>query len=145
MFKYRKSFLYLLTIIFVILTIIEMVMYFFTNSNLFGLIYLLLNFFILFLLIPTTFNYKNNYSNVRLSKFIMIIVLGMFSSYLLLYLVNVSMNYIDSSSNYSDSIFLIKNILKPFIYLGFTTLTLREAKVYTKLLNYLKKNNKSAQ
>ena len=83
MFKIRKYFLYILSIVYIILTLIEFIKYLSVDSNLFGLIYMIINLLILFLLIPTAYNYKNNYSKIRFSKFATIIILGLFNSYVL--------------------------------------------------------------
>lgn len=140
MFKIRKYFLYILSIIYVILTIIEFIKYLNVNSNLFGLIYMIINLLILFLLIPTVYNYKNNYSKIRFSKFVVIIILGVFNSYVLKSIVIGNMSYIDASIKYNDSIFVIKNILKVIIYFGYVLLALIDIKAYKTIKNYI--NNK---
>lgn len=140
MFKIRKYFLYILSVIYVILTFIEFIKYLNIDSNLFGLIYMIINLLILFLLIPTAYNYKNNYSKIRFSKFVTIALLGLFNSYILKSVVIGNMNYVDASTNYNDSIFIIKNILKGFIYFGYVLFALRDIRVYKMIKNYI--NNK---
>lgn len=137
MFKIRKYFLYILSIIYVILTIIEFIKYLNVNSNLFGLIYMIINLLIIFLLIPTVYNYKNNYSKIRFSKFVVIIILGLFNSYVLKSIVVGNMSYIDASIKYNDSIFVIKNILKVIIYFGYVLLALIDIKAYKTIKNYI--------
>ena len=130
MYKIRKISLYIITIIYLILSIIEFIKYLFMDSNMFGLIYLVINIVIIFLLIPTVYNYKNNYSKIRFSKFMIIVFLGLFISYILRYLVVGFMNYSDSSLIYINSISIIKNVLKPIIYLGLLLIGLRDIKLY---------------
>ena len=67
-FKVRKRVLTFVTLLYILLTIIEMLKYLFINRNIFGLVYLLLNLFIIFLLVPTCYNYKKHYSKNRISK-----------------------------------------------------------------------------
>lgn len=140
MFKIRKYFLYILSIVYIILTLIEFIKYLSVDSNLFGLIYMIINLLILFLLIPTAYNYKNNYSKIRFSKFATIIILGLFNSYVLKSIVIGGMSYTDASIKYNDSIFVIKNIVKGLIYFGYVLLALRDIKLYKAIKNYI--NNK---
>lgn len=142
MFKIRKYFLYIMSIIYVILTIIEFIKYLNVNSNLFGLIYMIINLLILFLLIPTVYNYKNNYSKIRFSKFVVIIILGVFNSYVLKSIVIGNMSYIDASIKYNDSIFVIKNILKVIIYFGYVLLALIDIKAYKTIKKYINNRKK---
>ena len=71
MYKVKKSILYLLTLSFMILSLIELIKYFKVDTTLYGVIYLSINLIILFLLIPVTYNYKRNYSSSRISKLIL--------------------------------------------------------------------------
>ena len=117
MFKAKKIMLYILSIAYLLLTLIEFIRYIFFKSNLFGMIYLIIAIVMIFLLIPTIINYNDKYSNARISKIIIFVLIGVFGSYFLKSIVINNMNHIDSSLKYSDSIFIIKNILKPIIYL----------------------------
>ena len=101
---------------------------------------MIINLLILFLLIPTAYNYKNNYSKIRFSKFATIIILGLFNSYILKSIVIGGMSYTDASIKYNDSIFVIKNIVKGLIYFGYVLLSLRDIKLYKAIKNYI--NNK---
>ena len=141
MYKFRKLFFQLLTIIYIVLSLIELAKYLFIDSNLFGLIYLIITIVLIFLIIPTMYNYKNNYSNARFSKFVIVVIIGIFNSFVLYPLVVNNMNYIDSSNLYNSSIFLIKNIFKPLLYLCLVLLALRDAKVYEKVYSIKNKNN----
>ena len=123
-YKIKKTTITLLTISFIILTIIEFVKYFCIDSNLFGLNYMIINFIIIFLMVPVAINYKKYYSPQRISKLIIILVLMLINSYILGPIIINSMSYIDSSSEYINSVFVIKNILKGIIFgllLVFTT------------------------
>lgn len=116
MYKKKKLLLNIVNISFLILSLIELIKYFKFDNTLYGVIYLLINLIIIFLLLPVTFNYKRHYSSARISKIILIIIIGLFNSYILNYIVIGNMSYIDSSKNFIKSIFIIKNILKPILY-----------------------------
>ena len=118
MYKVKKSILYLLTLSFMILSLIELIKYFKVDTTLYGVIYLSINLIILFLLIPVTYNYKRNYSSARISKLILIIIIGIFNSYILSKIVLGNMNYIDDSIIYISSIKIVKNILKGIVYVS---------------------------
>ncbi len=123
------------------MSIYELIRYCLTNANLFGFVYLMVTLIIIFLILPTLYNYKNNYSNARLSKFIIIIVIGIFNSFILYTVVCNHMSYIDSSNAFSNSISLVKNVFKPIIYFGMALLALRDAKVYKKIKNLIINRN----
>ena len=115
MFKYKKICIIFITFVYIILTLIELVEYLFIRSNLFGLIYLMLSIFIIFLLIPLAYNYKRHYSKERISKLIIIIIIGLFDSYLLYNILINNMNYMDSSKQFNDTVFIIKRSIKTII------------------------------
>ena len=140
MFKYKKILLKLITSIFIFLTCVETLIYILSKNNLFGLIYIIMNLIIVFLLVPVTYNYSRYYSSARISKLIIIIILGFFSSYLLKPIVINNMDYIDYSKEYSNKIFAIKNVIKLLIYLTIIIFTTMEFKL-DKLLN--KKTSKA--
>ena len=129
MFKYKKYSLYTLTILFIIFSLIELIIYLTVKSTIFGLIYLFINLLIIFLLVPCTYNYKKYYNPARISKFIIIILLGIFNSYILGSIVINGINYTDSSIDYMNKIFIFKNILKGIIYLALTVITIFEFKI----------------
>ena len=142
MYKVKKSILYLLTLSFMILSLIELIKYFKVDTTLYGVIYLSINLIILFLLIPVTYNYKRNYSSARISKLILIIIIGIFNSYILNKMVLGNMNYIDASILYISSIKVIKNILKGIVYVSLIIFTFLEAKLdkkISKIINKVKK------
>ena len=143
MYKVKKSILYLLTLSFMILSLIELIKYFKVDTTLYGVIYLSINLIILFLLIPVTYNYKRNYSSARISKLILIIIIGIFNSYILSKIVLGNMNYIDDSILYISSIKLIKNILKGIVYGSLVIFTFLEAKLDKKISKMINKVKKS--
>ena len=138
MYKYKKMTIKLIALLYIVITIIETVKYLFSDSNIFGLIYLLISSFIIFLLVPTSHNYNRYYSSARISKLIIIFILGIFSSYFLNKIV-LNMSYVDSSNVYIDSVFVYKNILKGIIYFFIFVFTLFEFKLDKLLLNNSKK------
>lgn len=129
MFKYKKIALYLSTILYVLLFIIELVKYMFVKSNVFGLIYLIVNLLIIFLLVPTTHNYKKYFSVARISKLIIILLLGIFNSFILEHIILNNYGIIDSSKEYIKSIFIYKNVLKSIIYFTILVITIFEFRV----------------
>ena len=133
MYKYKKIFIVCTSIIYVLLTIIELIKYLNVDSNLYGVLYLLLSLIIIFFLVTVSYNYKRSYSTTRISKLIIIVVLGLFTSFLLNRILISSMTYFDSSSEMISSIEVIKNIIKPIIYLFVAAFTYFEIKkIYLK-------------
>lgn len=139
MYKVKKMILYIITICFMILSTIELIKYFKVDTTLYGVIYLLINLVILFLLIPVTYNYKRNYSSARISKLILIIIIGIFNSYILSNIVLNNMAYTDSSRNYIELIKVSKNIFKGIIYFSLVVFTFFEAKLDKKLGKMIKR------
>ena len=142
MYKIKKLILYILTLVFLILSGIELFKYFYVDTTLYGVIYLLVNLIILFFLIPVTYNYKRNFSNARISKLIIILIIGIFNSYILDKIVINNMSYVDSSAIYLNSIFVCKNILKGIVYGSLIVFTFFEAKLnkrISKLIKNIKK------
>lgn len=133
MYKKKKLLLNIINILFLVFSLMELIKYFKIDNTLFGVIYLLINLVIIFLLLPVTFNYKRHYSTARISKVIMIIVIGIFNSFILNLIVLKSMNYTDGSNDYIKSIFIFKNILKPILYLLLLGFLILESKSQYKL------------
>lgn len=127
-YKYKKIFLLLFTLLYIILTIVELIKYLKSDSELFGLVYNIINIFIIFLLVPLLYNYKKNYSKARISKLILIIIIGIFNSYILKTVVINSMNYVDTSNLYIKNIYVIKNIIKIIMFILLTIFTYIESK-----------------
>ena len=122
----KKKFLIITTLSFILLTLIEYIKYFLSENNIFGLIYLVLNLFIIFLIIPITKNYNRYYSGQRISKLIIIIIVGLFSNFVLNNAVLNMLSYTDASKEYMNSIFITKNILKTIIYILLSVFTYYE-------------------
>lgn len=116
MYKKKKLLLNIVNILFLVFSLMELIKYFKIDNTFYGVIYLLINLVILFLLLPVTYNYKRHYSKARISKIILIIIIGLFNSFILNLIILNNMSYIDSSKEYMKSIFIFKNILKPILY-----------------------------
>ncbi len=129
MFKHRKIILCVLCTLYIIFTCLELVKYMNFYSNVFGMIYLLISVFIIFLFVPLVINYKRKYSLSRVSKLFLIISLGLFSSFVL---PNIK-NYIDLSKQYILNIKIYIYYLKPCIYLLLLIIILLEIKI-TKII-----------
>ena len=106
----------LLTFIFIVLTCLELIEYFKFESNLLGLLYLLLNFFIIFIMILVVINFGRANYKIRISKNIIIIIVGVISSFLLGYFIPVVLDYTDKSFLFVKEIYIYSKILKPIIY-----------------------------
>lgn len=143
MYKVKKTILYVLTLFFMILSLIELIKYFKVDTTLYGVLYLSINLIILFLLIPVTYNYKRNYSPARISKLLLIIIIGIFNSFILNNIVLNNMSYVDSSILYISSIRIIKNILKGTFYSLLGIFTFFEAKMDKKITKIIKNIKKS--
>ena len=141
MYKYKKYTIIILTVIYIILSIVEFIKYLLIDCNLFGLVYLLIDLLIIFLLVPVAYNYKRYFSSIRISKLIIIILIGIFNSYILYKIVINNMNYVDASIEFNNGIFIIKNILKGIVYFILLIFTIFEFKL-EKLLNNITKNKK---
>ena len=116
MYKKKKLLLNIVNILFLVFSLMELIKYFKIDNTFYGVIYLLINLVILFLLLPVTYNYKRHYSKATISKIILIIIIGLFNSFILNLIILNNMSYIDSSKEYMKSIFIFKNILKPILY-----------------------------
>lgn len=129
MFKYKKYALYSLTIIFIIISLIELIIYLTVKSTVFGLIYLFINLLMIFFLVPIAYNYNKYFNPARISKLIIVILLGLFNSYLLGQIIINNISYIDSSTDYINKIFIFKNFLKGIVFLLLTIITIFEFKI----------------
>ncbi len=90
---------------------------------------MIINLIILFLFIPTAYNYNKYYSAQRISKLVIVIILGIFSSYILGPLTLKVLSYKDYSKDFMSSIYVTKNILKGLIYLILIVITSLEFKL----------------
>ena len=120
--------------LFILLTFIEFIICMFSKNNLFGLLYIILNLFVIFLLVPIAHNYNRYFSSARLSKLIIVLLLVIFDSFLLNVIVLNSMSYIDGSNIYIKKIFVIKNVLKPILDFAILIFILLEFKLDKLLL-----------
>ena len=141
MYKVKKTYLYLLTLIYIILTIIELFIYIKNDASIFGLYYLIISVIIIFLLVPIAINYKKYYSPIRISKLIIIIILGLISSYLLFLIISKSILYVDNSSIYIKKIFITKSIIKPILYITLIVFTIFEFKSVKLISKNISKNS----
>lgn len=118
----------LLTSVFSLLTIYEVIIYILGKSNYFGLFYIALNLFILFLMFMVSINIKKGNTMIRISKNAIIVVLGLLASFLLKYILSSVFGYVDESDVYIGKIFISLKIVKPIIYLVLGALSYLEYK-----------------
>lgn len=135
MYRFKKFLIVIITIIYLLLSLIELSKYLFIGSNIYGVLYLIFTLFIIFLLIPVAYNYKRHYSKERLSKILIIDLVGLFTSFVLFKITNSIFPYVDSSALMVNKIFVIKNILKPILYFILFLLFVIDSKTFKKLLN----------
>ena len=138
MYKYKKLAIGCITCIFILLTIIEIIIYMFSKNNLFGIYYIISSLFVIFLLVPVTHNYNKYFSSARLSKLIIVFLLIIFNSFILNMIVLKSMSYVDASNLYLNKIFVIKNVLKPILDFGILIFILLEFKLDKLLMKNIK-------
>ena len=134
MFKYKKFIINICTFMFIIFSLIELIIYLFCENNIYGVYYLIINLLIIFLLVPCAYNYKRYYSGARISKLIIIILIGVFNSYILQTIISKSINYVDASSTYIDKIFIYRSILKGIIYFVLAIFTFFDSKLQKVLI-----------
>ncbi len=106
----------LLTFMFIVITCLEFINYLNFESNFIGLLYLIVNFVILFLLINMVLNFGKSNCKIRISKNLIVIVLGILSSYLLGYIIPWFLDYSDSSFLFVENIYVYSKVLKPILY-----------------------------
>ena len=138
MYKYKKLAIGCITCIFILLTIIEIIIFMFSKNNLFGIYYIISSLFVIFLLVPVTHTYNKYFSSARLSKLIIVFLLIIFNSFILNMIVLKSMSYVDASNLYLNKIFVIKNVLKPIIDFGILIFILLEFKLDKLLMKNIK-------
>lgn len=128
MSRFIKYFYMFVTALFVALTAYEVYVYMKVDSNYLGIFYLFLNFFVMFLLFTIAYNYNSGNRNIRVSKNIVAIVIGVIASFVLSWILPLVFNYKDDSYLFSDSIYVISKILKPIIYLLLGAVSIIEVK-----------------
>ena len=133
--KFIKYVYIILTAVFLLLTAYEIFVYMKLDSNYVGIIYLFFNFFIMFLLFSTCYNYEKGNIGIRISKNMIAIGLGVFTSFILSLVLPYIFKYSDSSFLFSDGIFVVSKILKPIVYVMLGVVSVLELKP-----NLLKRN-----
>ncbi len=126
--RFIKYFYVFITALFALLTAYEIYMYMKIDSNYIGIFYLFFNFFVMFLLFTITFNYKTANKNIRFSKNIVVIIVGIFSSFVLALLLPNIFHYTDDSFLFENSIYVISKIIKPIIYISLGAVSALEMK-----------------
>lgn len=129
MSKFLKSFYYILTGLFVLLTAYEVYMYMTMDSNYLGIFYLFFNFFVMFLMFTVSYNYDESNRSIRVSKNIIALIIGVIASFVLSLLLPYMFNYKDDSFLFMKSIFIISKIIKPIIYLLLGVLSFYEIRL----------------
>lgn len=114
--RVMKYFYMCLTAVFILFTAFEVYVYMKMDANYVGIFYLLLNFFIMFMLFTTSYNYDNANKKIRFSKNIIVIIVGIFTSFILTFILSHAFSYVDNSYIFNKSIFVISKIIKPIIY-----------------------------
>ena len=131
--KSLKYFYYIITAIFMFLTLFEIYTYMKMESNYLGLFYLFLNLFIMFLLFTISYNYDKSNKEIRISKNIMAIIFGLIASFILGLLLPNIFNYKDASYLFTKNIKIISKIIKPIIYIFLGVASYVEIKLIKKL------------
>lgn len=131
--KSLKYFYYIITAIFMFLTLFEIYTYMKMESNYLGLFYLFLNLFIMFLLFTISYNYDKSNKEIRISKNIMAIIFGLIASFILGLLLPNIFNYKDASYLFNKNIKIISKIIKPIIYIFLGVASYIEIKLIKKL------------
>lgn len=106
----KKKIYNILTILFIIISTIELIIYLINESNYYALYYLIINTLIITNLL---FNYKTN-KKTKLKKNITNLILVIFNNYILFNLLTKSYSFKDYSINYINKINILR-ILKLLI------------------------------
>lgn len=126
MTKTAKIFYWVASILYVLATIYEIYIYMSMESNYVGIIYLFLSFFVMFLMLTVSYNYDRASVRHRISKNIIAISVGLFSSYIISLILPHVMDYEDASRMFINNTSLCSIIVKPVIYLGLGIITFLE-------------------
>jgi len=126
--RVMKYFYMVLTAVFILFTAFEVYMYMKMDANYVGIFYLLFNFFIMFMLFTTAYNYDNANKKIRFSKNIIAIIIGVFTSFILTFILSHAFSYTDSSYVFNESIFVISKVIKPIIYFLILSTSILELK-----------------
>ena len=131
--KMLKVIYLFMVIIFSVFTIFEIYNYLFFNSNLFGLVYLIFSVFLCFNMFIIIFNFDAANFKIRISKNVMIAIVGLFSSFILYFFISGLVSYVDESSAFINKIFLSIKVFKPIIYLILLVFSLMESNIKIRL------------
>lgn len=131
--KTIKIYYPVIALLYVFLTIYEVFIYMTMDSNYVGIVYLFLNLFVMFLLLTVTYNYKKASVKFRISKNIISIIIGLFSSFILPLILPSIMGYNDASKVFIDSTLISSLVLKPIIYISLSIVSFMEYKRYNLL------------
>jgi hypothetical protein len=115
--------------LYLLILFIEFVMYLRFNSTLFGLLYMIINLIIIFLLSISLYNYSELNLKIRLSKNAILIVLILFSILLSLF------KYADQSKLFISNIKVCVYCLKPLMILMLSTLSFYDYKIKGNILD----------
>lgn len=108
--KLYKNIYKYLSLLFILITFVEFVVFLVKESNYYGMYYIFINLFIIFNLILININYKKGNKKIRLSKSIINLFVCCFNNFFLLNVLNNIYKYIDFSKNYMGSIGVFKII-----------------------------------
>lgn len=108
--KLYKNIYKYLSLLFILITFVEFVVFLVKESNYYGMYYIFINLFIIFNLILININYKKGSKKIRLSKSIINLFVCCFNNFFLLNVLNNIYKYIDFSKNYMASIGVFKII-----------------------------------
>lgn len=112
----------LLMMIYIIVSIIELIKYFCFSSSLFGLFYMIINLVIILLMLILSFKYNETTKKSRIIIMIIMLMLGIFNSYLLNMIITKCVSY-EVISSFASNIYLTKMIIKPIIFVLFIFIT----------------------
>ena len=122
-----------MVIIFSILTIFEIYNYLIFNSNLFGLIYLFFSVFLCFNMFIIIFNFDFANYRIRVIKNVIVAIIGLFSSFILYFLISSLVSYVDESSIFVNKIFVSIKVFKPIIYFILIVFSFMESNIKIRL------------
>lgn len=108
--KLYKNLYKYFTLLFILITFVEFVIFLIKESNYYGMYYIFINLFIIFNLILININYKKGNKKIRLSKSIINLIVCCFNNFFLLNVLNNIYKYVDFSKNYIASISVFKII-----------------------------------
>ena len=130
--KKMKSFYIAVSIIYVLLTGYEVYVYMNMESTYIGIIYLYINFFIMFLFTTMSINYYKANLIVRFTKDVMAIFLGFFSSFILPFILVGISGFVEESPLFFEKAKVTIQFFKPAVYCMMILLAYDEYRTFTK-------------